>query len=889
MKREIIKKIIALVISLLLIIIALVTIRNMSINAKERDAKILKNHQCHIDLIKLLKVEFNSLSAISYKMSRLNDERLFSNQEKSINNRFIEIHKLTDVLLKGGVYNHHLKINYNNENIFVQAIDYQPDPKEILLELIELQPRIKYVEQITQEFVSQVGLYYNDTIIVNYHKAVSLYKQQQSLINRAIEINNRAFISAFEYKNLSKKTIEKREKNFIRIRWSVIFVLMLVMVFYLTQAIRQISQIVDKHEEAAKKLEESNKTIQKILDSLPVGIAIANRKQEIRYINKMALTWMKETDSSNYIGSHCSNVFCLDDEDACPLTLDKIALHDIEIELKQADGNKKTIIKSAIPLRLDDEDVILEAFMDISKQKEDEYELRKLSRVVEESPASIVITNENGSIEYVNPKFLENTGYVFEEVKGKNPRLINARSKDNEVDYKDMWNTILGGNVWRGEFCNRRKDGSIFWELASISPLKNKLGVITHFIAVKDDITDRKQFERKLELEKIRANSANEAKGFFLAKMSHEIRTPMNGIIGMTDILLGCVKDEDIAEKLKVISVSAENLLIIINEILDFSKIEAGQVELESIPINLKELLSEVESLLLLKAKAKDLYLKIRISDNLPEWFNGDPTRIKQIIINLVNNAINFTETGGITVFVEKKKEAKDKNDFILGISIIDTGIGISEEGKSKLFKAFSQTSSSTTRTHGGTGLGLLISKDLAKLMGGVIGIDSQVGEGSTFWVEIPTSKASKDDSSLSEKEMGRSRTLGNLHILVAEDNAINQKIAQLNLEKLGHKVQFANNGLEAVDLFKQDSFDVIFMDIQMPKMGGLEATELIRAYEDKKHITNSIPIIALTANALTTDKAEYIAAGMNYYLSKPFKQKDLVEVLNSIWDKADS
>ncbi|NPD46948.1 PAS domain S-box protein [Lentimicrobium sp. S6] len=766
--------------------------------------------------------------------------------------------------------------------------------------------------------------------------------------------------------------------------------------------LKQIYHLIDRHEQSKKDLEENNQTIQKILDALPVGIALANRKQEIQQINKTALKWMNDANEADYINEHCGNVFCLDDEEKCPITSNDLAVHDIELGLKGKDGKVSTVVKSAIPIRLHNQDMILEAFMDISKQKsveqelleqkqfndavlnsalvgiividaishnilsvndkakemigtdnahiigsvcnhficptdkgscpisdfdeqihnqrktlitadkkekqilksvkkavingrdvyvesfidisertKAEQELKKLSMVVQESPNSIVITKTNGEIEYVNPAFELVTGYSSEEVIGQNPRILNARNEENKIDYKEMWKTIENGQVWRGEFCNKKKNGNVFWELASISPVKNSKGIITHYIAIKDDITNRKKSESQLTIAKENADKANKAKSFFLAKMSHEIRTPMNGIMGMTDIIMQGTEDADLQEKLKVISVSAENLLTIINEILDFSKIEAGQVELEKIPFNLKKMLTEVEELLMIKAKAKQLYLKTRISDQLPTSVLGDPTRVKQIIINLVNNAINFTEEGGITIFLEKKRQNLKSPNFTLGINVIDTGIGISEEGKKKLFMAFSQTDSSTTRTHGGTGLGLLISKDLSQLFGGNIGVDSQFGEGSTFWVEIPTQEAHQDLQDTHSSKNNDFIIKDNLNILLAEDNKINQKIAIINLEKLGHQVEIANNGREALELFKENHYDLVLMDIQMPEMSGLEATGLIRVHEIRSKKIRKTPIIALTANALKTDKDKYIAAGMNDYLSKPFKLQDLIRVLS--------
>lgn len=1007
MKKSITNKLIFLALSSFFAIIVLWTINDFLVRTKDKDQQFLQNQNQHLILLKTLNSHLNSISNISYKLKNLDDIRLKNEYETLINENIDEIQTILQVLMEGGEYKHKIKVNFNRTNFYAETIKYTPNKKDQQVDLIEILPLIEYLEQISEQIISQTNIYYSNSLNLDAkNKVQSLYKQLESIISRSEENANRAFATANE-QDLSLKTEMENKITFYGYMKIIILGIIIIVFFILfKKAISQINLIVDKHESSAQELEENNKNIQKLLESLPVGVAVANRKQEIKHINKTALRWMKEPSQKEYIDNHCSKMFCLEDEENCPITSDQLIIHDIELNLKQSDGSRKSIVKSAIPLRLYNEDVILEAFMDISKQKEaeqalldqkkftdavlnsalvgivvidaethnilsindkakemigdtEEYiigkvcneyicpaekgncpitdlkmeinnqekilltstgdsihilksvkkteingkkvyvesfvdiserkkaenELRKLSMVVKESPASIVITNNTGNIEYVNPKFVETTGYLPEEVLGRNPRFLNAHSKDNTVDYKQMWEIINSGEIWKGEFCNQKKDGSIYWELSSISPVKNSQGDITHFIAIKDDITDRKEFERKLTLEKERANSANEAKGFFLAKMSHEIRTPMNGIIGMTDILLDSLKDQETQEKLKVISVSAENLLTIINEILDFSKIEAGQVELESIPVNLKEILNDVERLLSIKAKERGLYLKTEYDKSLPECILGDPTRLKQIIINLVNNAIKFTEKGGITIQLKKHANQDLSNkQFVLSVNIIDTGIGISEEGKTKLFKAFSQTNSSTTRTHGGTGLGLLISKDLAGLMGGNIGVESEIGKGSVFWVKIPTSKTKPiKNTSIKSNEDIHDVKNKKFSILVAEDNLINQKIALINLEKLGHQVIFANNGIEAVNLFKQKQPDLIFMDIQMPEMGGLEATGIIRQYEVHKGLVKKTPIIALTANALTTDKEKYIAAGMNDYLSKPFKLQDLINVLSRL------
>jgi len=410
------------------------------------------------------------------------------------------------------------------------------------------------------------------------------------------------------------------------------------------------------------------------------------------------------------------------------------------------------------------------------------------------------------------------------------------------------------------------------------NPIIDETGKIIGIIGISRDITEKHLDKMELQKAKEDAESANIAKSMFLANMSHEIRTPMNGIIGMTDILQQTDLSKEQKEFLKIISLSGTSLLTIINDILDFSKIESGGIVLEKIDFKLLDPIEETIKLLSYKIQQKNLYLKLDASPDLPEVVNGDPLRTKQILINLVNNALKFTSTGGITISIELQEKASKKTSIL--VKVIDTGIGISEEGKQKLFKSFSQTDASTSRKYGGTGLGLTISKRLVELMNGEIGVESEEGKGTTFWFNlsfgtadniIPLEK-SDDESEKSQKN--------SLNILLAEDNPINQRVALFNLKKMGHQIDIAENGKIAIELFNKNKYDIILMDIQMPEMDGLEATKQIRISEKDSHDNEAIPIIAMTANAMRGDKENFINQGMSGYISKPFKKKDLESIL---------
>lgn len=398
------------------------------------------------------------------------------------------------------------------------------------------------------------------------------------------------------------------------------------------------------------------------------------------------------------------------------------------------------------------------------------------------------------------------------------------------------------------------------------------------------------EINRDLHTAKEKAEDAAQSKSLFLANMSHEIRTPMNGIIGMSNMLKKTSLTSEQSDALNIIVNSAENLVTIINEILDFSKIESGNLDLENIAFDLHHEINNVTKLLKTKAEEKGLTLSSSISPFVPRWVSGDPVRFKQILINLVNNGIKFTEKGYVRISVTV--EDRVNNRSVIRLEVTDTGIGIAEETKKKLFKIFSQADASFTRRFGGTGLGLVISKNLVERMGGYLGVESKIGQGSTFWFTITLDEATpkqpaitseaqpSSNPSLTEQSKKSESTQQKRKILLAEDNLVNQKVASMVITRLGHSVDVAGNGLEALDKFKQNQYDLILMDIMMPEMDGLEATMAIREIEKNDGSKKPIRIIALTANAMREDRERCMAAGMDDYLSKPFKPEDLEKVL---------
>ncbi len=518
--------------------------------------------------------------------------------------------------------------------------------------------------------------------------------------------------------------------------------------------------------------------------------------------------------------------------------------------------------------------------IDETMLEEQTTELRKLSRAVEQSHSTIVITDLNGNIEFVNPAFSRSTGYTQEEAIGQNSRILMSGQQDTAI-YQDLWETLHKGAVWQGELHNKRKDGSLYWEFATISPVKNEQEKTTHYVAVKENITERKLAEQRLIEAQQQAEEANRSKSNFLANMSHEIRTPMSAIIGMSYLTLQTNLSHKQQDYVNKIDFAANSLLRIINDILDLSKIEAGKLELEAIPFRLTDMVDNLSSLITVIAKEQKLALNITVAPDVPPCLVGDPFRLGQILLNLCNNAVKFTGKGGIAVRVDRVDKGMNTNadQVLLQFSVTDTGIGMTKKQLADLFQSFSQADSSTTRKYGGTGLGLSICKQLVELMNGKIRAESQLGKGSTFSFSLQfgiADIASLTTESAQVVDHTALAAIRGARILLVEDNLFNQQVARELLEMEQMVVTIANDGQEAVEAVKHHSFDAILMDIQMPVMDGHTATNEIR----KDPAFADLPIIAMTANVMVADCQRCFDAGMNDHVAKPINPDTLFQAL---------
>lgn len=535
-------------------------------------------------------------------------------------------------------------------------------------------------------------------------------------------------------------------------------------------------------------------------------------------------------------------------------------------------------------------------FHDITAQRAAQDELAKLSLVASSTDNMVIITDAQGRIEWVNPAFVARTGYTLEHAKGWKPGTLLQGESTDPTAVARIATALRTGESFREELINYTAKGEPYWVSLQISAIRGANGEITQFVSVQTDVTERKRFEQEileqkealedrvrertaeLALAKEVAEEAVRAKSAFVANMSHEIRTPLNAIIGMTYLSLQDTLSPRQRDRISKIEQAGRSLMGIISDILDFSKIEAGAMVLESAPFTIAQLLDNVETMVGDAARSKGLQFETFVAADVPPWLVGDWVRLQQVILNVAGNAVKFTASGTVRIEMQIRRSAPTWVE--LECRVRDTGVGLTPEQTERLFRAFSQADSSTTRIFGGTGLGLAISKHLVESMQGTIQVESvpKVGSLFTFTARLGFMEAGEEpieeEALIGASEPLHSRLRGT-RILVAEDNEFNQQVVQELLERFGAEVTLANNGLEAIDRLQEAGpFHVILMDVQMPEMDGYEAARVIRSNPK----TRDVPIIAMTANVTKADQTRCLDSGMNDFQPKPIRPELFVQ-----------
>ncbi|MES2574755.1 MAG: PAS domain S-box protein [Bacteroidota bacterium] len=642
-------------------------------------------------------------------------------------------------------------------------------------------------------------------------------------------------------------------------------------------------QDINKQKLTEESLRESEEKYRSLVENSPDAVVIYI-DGKIVFVNDEGVRMMRAKNKDEIVGTSVLKFIHPDSMESIiqrmiEVVRDSNASEIVEERFIDLYGRAIDVELKAIPTVYQHQDAVQVILHDITERKRTQEKIHQLSQAVEQSPVTIIITNTFGEIEYVNPKFSETTGYSFEEIIGQNPRILKS-NHTSPYEYEQLWQTLTAGNEWHGEFHNVRKDGQLYWESASISPIINSQGKITHYIAIKEDITNRKKVEKQLIKAKEKAEESDRLKLAFLANMSHEIRTPMNGILGFTELLkTPNLAGEEQQEYIRIIEKSGVRMLNIINDIISISKVESGQVEISLSDTNINEQIEYLYNFFKPEAAQKGILLSIdKALDENEAVIHTDKEKVYAILTNLVKNALKFMDSGSINFGYAKKE---DHLEFF----VKDTGFGISKAHKKIIFERFRQANETVTRTHEGSGLGLAISKAYVEMLGGEIWVESKEGKGSSFYFTIPYTPKSEPKDKIIAKEIVVKEKIENeikdLKVLIVEDDSISKLLITIAVKPFSREIIKVSTGIEAIEACHNNpDIDLVMMDINMPEMDGYEATKQIREFN--KHLV----IIAQTANGMQSDKDEAILAGCTDYISKPVNIASLGELIQKYFKK---
>lgn len=636
-------------------------------------------------------------------------------------------------------------------------------------------------------------------------------------------------------------------------------------------------QDINESKQIEVELNNSNKLLRTVIDNIPDAIYMKDKNFRKLVANKKDAERCRINDINDIVGKTDFDLYPKEiaekyaDDDRKVFETGMPIINQEEF-LPDGDGFS-WVLTSKIPLKSDDNEIfgLVGIGRDITEIKENESRLRLLQQVIEQSPLSVVITDTNGEIEYVNPGFEKATGYSREEAIGKNPRMLNSGSQDKSY-YTNMWNTILAGNNWHGEFHNKRKDGTLYWESVVIAPICDENKEIKQFVAIKEDVTNIKQMVKDLEIAKEKAEESDRLKTVFLANMSHEIRTPLNGILGFSNIICSGLCDEDqLIKYSKIIENSGQRLMTVIDDIIDISMIQANQFKVELKEFDLKYLLDEI--FVVYKNQKADKLDKIRFEleskltrDN--SIIVSDKNRIYQVLKNLLDNAFKFTSSG----YIKFGCYVADDSQIVLFVE--DSGIGIDEDKIDLIFEIFRQVEEGSSRKYEGSGLGLAITSGIVEKLGGQIVVQSEIKKGTTFYITLPrnTHTTSKINGKTNHSVKMKEKEIKFKRIVSFEDDKASAHYLKVVAKLLGYELTNFENAIEGIEYLRIYKADLILMDAQLPGMNGYEATRIIKSEMP------GIPIIMQSAFAMKSDVDKAIKAGCDDYISKPVSMNNLKE-----------
>lgn len=654
---------------------------------------------------------------------------------------------------------------------------------------------------------------------------------------------------------------------------------------------RKLSQSENEKELLLSEMKNSKLFLEKIINSMPTPMLIKDRDHKFTMLNEACCKFFGASKEV-FIGKTDYDFFPKEQADMC--TIQDNLVFDTgkefvneEILLDLSGTEHSVIVRKVSFTNANSEKILVATIQDITDNKFAQAEIQNsklfLEKIINATPIPIFIKDENHNFIILNDAFVSFFNRSREEMLGKSDYAFFPK-EEADIFWERDNQVFLAKEENINEETITTSDGLVHTVITKKIALETSNSGLV-LVGIIEDITHQREYEKELRKSKEYAEQANKVKSEFLANMSHEIRTPMNGILGFINLLVDTKLDYEQKDLVNEAQKSSEILLNVINDILDISKIEAGKMTIENTCFNIKSISEDIINMAKSSLHKKNIKIDLNIYSEVPQKIYGDPCRLKQVLNNLISNAIKFTENGEILLTL---KLVEDKNDsIILKFDVSDTGIGIPEDKLDLIFESFTQADVSTTRQYGGTGLGLSIVKKIIRLMNGDIKVESEYGKGSVFTFTAEFGKCSAnmadencDDEVISLPPINHEIELNHKYkLLLAEDNIINQKLTVKILNKYGYVCDIASNGAEVIDAYKNKTYDLILMDCQMPILDGYQVTKEIRILE-KQSNKNHIPIIAITANALMGDIDKCLLAGMDDYISKPINSQKLIETI---------